>query len=54
MEYVTDWESSDHYDFVIVEIVTQLSCSAEDIIQQLLNLRVTDLGQSEDLADEVY
>jgi hypothetical protein len=39
---------------VIVKIVTQLSRCEEHCIQQLLDLRVSDLGGLEDFTDEVY
>jgi hypothetical protein len=53
-EYVSYRETCNHYDFVIVKIVTQLSRCEEHCIQQLLDLRVSDLGGLEDFTDEVY
>jgi hypothetical protein len=54
LEYATYWEICNHYDFVVVEIVAQFSSGEEHCVQFLLELRVSDLGGSEDLAEEVY
>jgi hypothetical protein len=53
-KYVPYREPGNYYDFVVVEVVAQLSCSQEHSIQQLLDLGISDLGGSEDLADEVH
>ena len=54
MEYVAYRETRHHYDFVVIKIVAQFSHGEEHHVQQLLDLGISDLGQPEDFADEVY
>jgi hypothetical protein len=53
-EYVAYREACNHYDFVIVEIVAQLSRGEQYNTQQLLDLGISDLRGPEDFTDEAY
>jgi hypothetical protein len=54
VEYVAYWETHNHYDLVVVEIVVPFLRGEEHRIQHLLDLGVSDFGWSEDFTDEVY
>lgn len=53
MKNIFNRERSDNLDFVLLKVVHQLARSNQHSIQQLLNLRVLNLGLAQHLADEV-